>query len=431
MLLQDNYEIFTAENGREALKVFSTKSINLVLLDILMPDMSGIDVLKKIKEAGNGVEVVMVTAVSDIKIGVEAMKLGAYDYITKPFEINNVLAVVKRAIEKQSLLMEVKYLKHEIERYHEFENIVGKNKKMIELYKLIDKVSPTDSTVLILGESGTGKELVARAIHKRSLRAEKPFIAIGCAAIPEGLLECELFGAEKGAFTGAYSLKIGKFELAHRGTIFLDEVDCLSLSLQAKLLRVLQEKEAVRVGGSRSIKTDVRIVASSNKDLKKEVEAGNFREDLFYRLNVIPITLPPLRERKDDIPLLVTHFLNEYNKTMNKQIQGFSKEVIDAFIKYDWPGNIRELKNIIERIVVLVDKKIVSMHNLPIDVIMHIKVPINELPLREAQFEFERQYLLKIMEKTRWNKTRAAKALGIHRNTLLLKLNQLGLKRPQ
>jgi transcriptional regulator with PAS, ATPase and Fis domain len=207
-------------------------------------------------------------------------------------------------------------------------------------------------------------------------------------------------------------------------------VDCLSLSLQAKLLRVLQEKEAVRVGGSRSIKTDVRIVASSNKDLRKEVEAGNFREDLFYRLNVIPITLPPLRERKDDIPMLVTHFLNEYNKTINKQIQGFSKEVIDAFIKYDWPGNIRELKNIIERIVVLVDKKIVSMHNLPIDVIMHIKVPINELPLRDAQFEFERQYLLKIMEKTRWNKTRAAEVLGIHRNTLLLKLNQLGLKRP-
>jgi DNA-binding NtrC family response regulator len=320
-----------------------------------MPDMNGVEVLKAAREINPGLSVVMITAHGTIKTAVDAMKLGAFDYITKPFDMDEIKLIVKNALERSRLLGENVELKQELKGRYKFDNIVGTSKKMQEVYKIIERVAGSNATVLIRGESGTGKELVARAIHYNSPRAQKQFIAVSCAALPETLLESELFGHEKGSFTGATGQKIGRFELAHQGTLFLDEIPEVSPAVQVKLLRALQEREFERVGGTKTVKVDVRLIAATNRDLEQLVADGLFRADLYYRLQVIQVFLPSLRERTEDIPPLVEHFIQKFNKENGKEVKFLSPEAMDLVMKYDWPGNIRELENAMERCVVLAD----------------------------------------------------------------------------
>lgn len=350
------YRVLTAENGRKALDVVSSEpDVNVMICDLIMPDLNGVEVLKSAKEINPQLSVVMITAHGTIKTAVDAMKLGAFDYITKPFDMDEIKLVVKNAAERSELLEENIHLKQELKSRYSFEGIIGSSSKMQEVFKIVERVANSNATVLIRGESGTGKELIARAIHYNSPRAAKPFIAVSCAALPETLLESELFGYEKGAFTGAVGQKAGRFELAHQGTLFLDEVPEISPPVQVKLLRVLQEREFERVGGTKTIKVDVRLIAATNRDLEQLVAEGHFRPDLYYRLQVIQVFLPPLRERTEDIPLLVQHFIEKYNKENGKLVKGVTDETMDLLMKYRWPGNVRELENVIERGVVLAD----------------------------------------------------------------------------
>jgi len=432
-VLAKDYDLSFATQGVEALRILSTKDVNLVLLDVRMPGMDGIEVLRRIREANEHTDVIVVTAVKSLKTAVEAIKLGAFDYITKPFDIHEILALIKRVVEKQELVKEVLYLRGEVARDHRFENLVGRNAWMQEIYALITRIADNNATVFLNGESGTGKEVLARAIHQQSNRNHRPFVAVNCAAIPSELLESELFGHEKGAFTGAIATKVGKFELANGGTLFLDEVGSMRFDLQAKILRGLQEREIERVGGTRIIKFDVRVIAATNRDLKKAVEEGTFREDLYYRLNVVPITLPPLRQRRDDVPLLVEHFIAKYNREFNRRVKGFSAGATAALYQYDWPGNVRELENVIERAVALAQSETISLRELPLDIFILGRDMIEDiqkggLGLREARSQFERHYILTILEKVHWNQTEAARILGLHRNTLLWKLQRLNIE---
>mgnify|MGYP003767032177 CR=1 FL=1 len=353
---KDGYQVQTAENGRKALDILATDpNLNVAVCDLIMPDMNGVEVLKAAKEINPRLSVVMITAHGTIKTAVDAMKLGAFDYITKPFDMDEIKLIVKNALERSRLLGENVELKQELKGRYKFDNIVGNSGKMQEVYKVIERVAASNATVLIRGESGTGKELVARAIHYNSPRAQKQFVAVSCAALPETLLESELFGHEKGAFTGAVGQKAGRFELAHQGTLFLDEVPEITPAVQVKLLRALQEREFERVGGTKTVKVDVRLIAATNRDLEQLVADGQFRADLYYRLQVIQIFLPALRERREDIPSLVEHFIAKFNKENGKQAKFLSPEAMDLVMKYDWPGNIRELENAIERCVVLAD----------------------------------------------------------------------------
>ncbi len=435
-VLAKDYDLLFATQGPEALRILSTQEVNLVLLDIRMPGMDGIEVLRRIKELNEQTDVIVVTAVKSLKTAVEAIKLGAFDYITKPFDIHEILALIKRVVEKQELMKEVLYLRSEVAE-HRFENLVGRNTRMQEIYALITRIADNNATVILSGESGTGKEVLARAIHQQSNRSHRPFVAVNCAAIPSELLESELFGHEKGSFTGAIATKVGKFELATGGSLFLDEVGSMRLDLQAKILRALQEREIERVGGTRTIKIDVRVIAATNLDLKKAVEEGTFREDLYYRLNVVPITLPPLRQRRDDIPLLVEHFMAKYNREFNRKVKGFSAGATAALYQYDWPGNVRELENVIERAVALAQSENISLRELPLDISILGRDMIEDiqkvgLSLREARSYFEKQYILNILEKVQWNQTEAARLLGLHRNTLSWKVQRLGIEtRPQ
>lgn len=424
MMLEKDYHVITAKNGREAIKIVKKKPLDLILLDIRMPEVSGIDVLKTIKEIDDTVDVIMITAVITVSTAVEAMKKGAYDYITKPFDIDALQALVKNAIEKRRLLKENMYLKSVVESEHEFEKIVGRTKGIKEIFGLIKDVAKnSSSTVLITGESGTGKELVARAIHNQGKRKENLFVTVNCAAIPENLIESELFGHEKGSFTGAFERRIGKFELASGGTLFLDEISSLPYPMQAKLLRALQEKEIERIGGSKPIPVDVRIIAATNTDLKEQVKKGNFREDLFFRLNVIPINIPPLRERPGDIPLLINHFLHIFNKEFHKKIKGFKKSALAHLTTYHWPGNVRELENLMERLVALSSENYLAKEKLPPEITKTKLAPGAEdnyaLSLKEASRRFEADFINKVLQKAGGSKSKAAKMLGIHRNTLL------------
>jgi two-component system response regulator AtoC len=436
LILERDYEVLAAQNGQEALEIISRKKIDLVFLDIQMPGgMSGLEVLKRIKDSGETIAVVMVTAANTAKIAVEAMKLGALDYLPKPFDPEEIEALAKKALENNELVKEVVYFRSQVEPTL-FENIVGRSKPMQEVYSVISKVAPTDVTMLIEGESGTGKELVARAIHFQSRRKDKPFLAINCAGIPDTLLETELFGYEKGAFTGADRQKLGRFELAHEGTLFLDEVSSLRLDMQGKILRALQQKEIERVGGVKTIPIDVRILAASNVDLMKAVKEGKFREDLYYRLNVVPIALPPLRDRREDIESLLDYFLKIFNKKFNKKIAGISKAAVTYLEEYAWPGNIRELENMMERLVVLSDREIIDTHDLPFDIFLKSKYSIENgirksLILKDARDIFEKDYIQAVLERTSWNQTAAARLLGIHRNTLMMKTDQLGLRKDE
>jgi DNA-binding NtrC family response regulator len=432
-ILEDTCEVCTAGNGVEALDTLAREDIHLVILDLKLPDMEGLEVLLRIKEMDEYIGVIVVTAVGDVKTAVRAMQAGSSEYMVKPFDVETLQAVVSRTLERQALMKEVLYLRSEVEGYHPFVDIVGRDEKMLEIFELIKRVADSDATVLITGESGTGKELIARAIHQQSQRVQRPFIAVNCTAIPEHLIESELFGHERGAFTGAVQRRIGKFELAHTGTLFLDEIGSMRLDMQAKLLRVLQEREIERVGGERTIKVDVRVVAATNADLRELVKTKAFRDDLYYRLNVIPIYVPPLRARKADIPLLVPYFLDKFNRQFNRRMRGFSPAAMEAMEAYDWPGNVRELENIVERLVVISKHEMIQLRELPLD-LQSSHTPLVErldaegYDLRKAVQQFEREYIRRVLEKTRWNQTAAARILGIHRNTLLGKIEQLDLR---
>ncbi len=429
-VLAKDYNLLFATQGPEALRLLSTQDINLVLLDIRMPGMDGIEVLRRIKDLNEQTDVIVVTAVKSLKTAVEAIKLGAFDYITKPFDIHEILALIKRVVEKQELLREVLYLRSEVAE-HRFENLVGRNARMQEIYTLITRIADNNATVILSGESGTGKEVLARAIHQQSNRSHRPFVAINCAAIPSELLESELFGHEKGSFTGAIATKVGKFEMATGGSLFLDEVGSMRLDLQAKILRALQEREVERVGGTRTIKIDVRVIAATNRDLKKAVEEGTFREDLYYRLNVVPITLPDLKDRQEDIPLLANHFVQKFTQESNSNIREISKEAMGILLSYPWPGNVRELENVIERAVTLGRGPAIQPGDLP----PHLAGgagPVEKALAQEATLEdLERDYIRAVLRRTKGHQIRAAAILGIDRRTLYRKIRRYGIKPTQ
>ncbi len=433
VLLEDEFQVHTAETGEIGLDLLRHQDVHIVLLDIRLPGIDGIEVLRRIKALDENVDVIMITAVKNVRVAVEAIKLGAHDYVVKPFEIDEILSLLRRTLEHQNLLREVLYLRAEVDRYLEMGNIVGRSPKMRQIYDLITRVADTNATVLISGESGVGKELIARAIHQQSQRRGNPFVAVNCAAISEHLVESELFGHERGAFTGAVGMHRGKFELANTGTLLLDEVGSLRLDLQAKLLRVLQEHEFERVGGSKTIRTDVRIIAASNQDLRQMVAEHTFRDDLFYRLNVVPVHVSPLRDRCEDIPLLVQHFLTKYNKAYGRHVQGFTPEALAILTYYHWPGNVRELENVIARLVAISRQRLLDVDDMPLDLISVRGQLVNDLfatgaDLRQAKAEFERHYILQTLEKHDWNQTETAKSLGVHRNTLLTKMDILHIR---
>ncbi|MCX7995681.1 MAG: sigma-54 dependent transcriptional regulator [candidate division WOR-3 bacterium] len=408
-----------AGTGREAIQIFKREKINLVILDLRLPDIDGIDVLRELKNIDTDAKFIIMTAFGTIERAVEAMKLGACDFLTKPFDTQQLITSVKNIIQEQKAYYENILLKEMVSNIHGFPEIVGKSEAIKKPIELLKKVAPTETTVLLLGESGTGKELFARACHSLSPRKDNPFVTINCAAIPSELLENELFGSEKGAFTGAVSRKIGKFELAHQGTIFLDEVGDLGLDLQAKLLRVIQEKTFERLGGTVSIKVDVRIIAASNKDLNNLVNEKKFREDLYYRLSVFPITIPPLRERKEDIPLLVEHFLKKLKS--NKKI---SDSALQKLKEYEWPGNVRELENTIERANILAQDIINPEHILlPVRTKRQPVSEIENMDLKTASRYgrewAEAELIKRTLEKTEWNKAEAARRLRVSYKTLL------------
>ncbi len=431
LILDDDYDVLEAGDGTQALETVRATQVDLVLLDIRLPDLDGIQVLERIKALDDNVEVILVTAVQTVRTAVAAMKLGAFDYVTKPFEEDEIVPLVRRALEKRALDREVAYLRSELARQRDFEELVGRHPSMLRLYQLIEQVARAPVTALIVGESGTGKELVARAIHHQGPARDAPFVPVNVAAIPEALLESELFGHERGAFSGAAQKKLGKFELAHGGTLFLDEIATLRVDLQAKILRALQEREIERVGGTRRIKIDVRVVTATNADLKRAIQMGALREDLYYRLNVVQIAVPPLRERAEDIPLLVEHFIRKYSVQFHKRIAGVSPDALEVLQAYAWPGNVRELSNIVERAVALGDGETIQAKDLPIDLLipeLRGKAE-DDLPLKEARDQFERQLVLQVLERVNGNLSEAARLLGLHRNALQAKLKAWGVRR--
>ena len=430
-ILKEDFEVLEAADGAAGLDIIRSRRVDVALLDVRMPGESGPVVLPRILGLSESIAVILITAVPHVRTAVEAIKAGAYDYVIKPFDVDEILALVRQAAQQRVLEREVLYLRSELDRTHGFNELVGRHPSMVRLYELIAQVAQTHATVLITAESGTGKELVARAIHRQSARRGQPFVAVNLAA---KLLESELFGHEKGAFTGAHARKPGKFELAHGGTLFLDEVGSLRIELQAKLLRALQEREVERLGGTRTIPVDVRVIAASNIDLREATRTRAFREDLFYRLNVVPLSVPPLRARKDDIPLLADHFVTKYSREFKKDVRGISRSALPPLQAYNWPGNVRELENIIERSVALATHPVLQMEDLPIELALHENGPgrgdrdPSSLTLKEARDRFEQAYVLRALEHEDWNQSRAARRLGVHRNTLIARLAAWGIR---
>ena len=427
-LSRDGNRVAVAEDGLKGLALLKRESFDLVILDLKMPGLSGMEVLKKIKEDNPEATVIVITGYATVESAVEAMKRGAYDFIPKPFTPDSLRAIVKRALDRRELALENVLLRSELKASFGPEVIIGQSESMKKVEELVRKVGPTDTTVLISGESGTGKELVARAIHCHSSRRDKPFVAVDCGSLVENLFESELFGHVKGSFTGATATKYGRFELANGGTLFFDEIGNISINIQTKLLRVLQEREITKVGSSQVIKVDVRIVAATNKDLQKAVKREVFREDLFYRLSVVPITLPPLRERRNDIPLLANHFLKKYNRKRRKDIRAISGRAMKALVQYDWPGNVRELENAIERAVVLSENDVVK----PPDLLYYgltVETPSSS-DTGEAKrlIDVEREHIAKTLKMFNGHKGKTAEWLGIDRKTLRLKLRRYGIE---
>lgn len=436
VLAQQGYDTTTAADGFAALELSKREFFHIVLSDLMMPEMGGVELLRQLKDISPSTVCIIFTGYATIETAVEAIKAGAYDYITKPFRVEEIEVVLKRALEYQRLHHENINLRRQLKAKYKFENIVSDNDKMRLVFELVEKVSDSDSTVLIYGESGTGKELIARAIHYNSYRQDKPLVPINCGAIPGELLESELFGYEKGAFTGANSLRIGRFELANGGTVFLDEIGDMSPALQVKILRVLQEREFERVGGTRTIKIDVRIIAATNKNLDELVANHQFREDLYYRLNVIPVQLPPLRDRKSDIPLLVAYFIDRFNAEKKRHIEGIAPEATDMLMRYHWPGNVRELENLIERITILKGSGVITPDDLPEKlsqsfsdgVVPEVDIPNGGLNFDDAVQAFERQLLTKALQRTHGVKSKAAELLSMNRTTLVEKVKKLQLE---
>jgi DNA-binding NtrC family response regulator len=437
LLSEVGYEVLGAQDGVEAMEMVVEHSFNLVITDLKMPKGDGLQVLEEVKKVNPQIMVIICTGYGTVDTAVKAMRLGAYDYITKPIKTEEMKLVVQRAMDYQRLQAENVLLQKQLKTKYRFKNLIGDSDLMQQVFQFIEKIAATSSTVLICGESGTGKELVAKAIHYNSDRKDEPMIPVNCGAIPEDLLESELFGYEKGAFTGAIKTRIGRFELADRGTIFLDEIGDMSPGLQVKILRVLQEHEFERVGGVKSIKVDIRIVAATHRDLEKAVKQGVFREDLYYRLNVIPITIPPLRERTSDIPLLTHHFMKKFNRGKKQNIKGVSQESMNTLLRYHWPGNVRELENIIERMVILKGEGIIEKEDLPekllgaewSDGIPSLEIPESGISFNTAVSEFEKELMLRALNKTNWIKNRAAKLLQLKRTTLIEKMKKIQLTR--
>lgn len=431
-LSKEGYEAEGAEDGMAALKKLEESRFDIVVADLKLPKMDGMELLKHVKEKYQDTEVIIMTAYGTIESAVSAMKIGAHDYLTKPFPTEELLLKVQRLIKYQALAKENILLHNQLDERYGIDNIIGKNKRMQEIYELIKTIAPGESNVVIYGESGTGKELVTHAIHHNSLRKNGPFIKVSCATLSESILESELFGHEKGAFTGALNRKPGRFELADGGTIFLDDVDDMSPLVQVKILRVLQEREFERVGGTETVKVNVRVVAASKKDLGESVKTGKFREDLYYRLNVIAIHLPPLRERKDDVPLLVYHFLKKYAVKSGKKIEEISPDALSRMLEYNWPGNIRELENAIERAVALSRGIILTVKDLPTLIAQgEPQMAITEkspTTIEGIVKDAEKEHIIRILRETGGKKNETAKILGISRKTLWekMKLYKLG-----
>jgi two-component system response regulator HydG len=431
-LTLEGYQIFECEDGSEAISRVADEFFDLILMDNRMSKIDGIEALKEIKKISPGIPVIIITAYASVETAVQALQAGAHDYLTKPLDIEELKIKIHQTLEYWRLKQENILQKRRLENLFDASRIIGRAPKMKQVLETVATVALSEASVLILGESGTGKELIANALHQGSNRAEKRFVKVNCAALPETLLESELFGHEKGAFTGAIARKAGRFELADSGTIFLDEIGEMALATQAKLLRVLQEREFEPLGSTRTVKVNIRIIAASNRNLEEEVKKGEFREDLFYRLNVVPIKLPPLRERKEDIPILTEHFLKIYNEKNGRKIQGFHPRALDALMRYNWPGNIRELENVVERGVILTRDDYLTYSDLPEGLRDAPGDPVSEeacTGIRPGMTirEMERELILKTLDENEGNRTRSARTLGITRRTLQHKLKEYGL----
>jgi DNA-binding NtrC family response regulator len=438
LLDRKGYQVVTAQRLDEARSFMSPeKPFDLAIVDMNLPDGNGLDLISEIKSMSPGTQVIVLTGFATIDTAIQATQKGAYHFLTKPFNVEELMSLLEKALSHKSLEQENKQLRSELGSRYQFNQIIGESEGIKNCLSLVERVAETDSTVLVTGESGTGKELIARAIHYNSHRAKHPFVAINCGAIPSELLESELFGHVKGAFTGAISNRIGRFEMADEGTLFLDEIGDLDPSMQVKILRALQERVFEPVGATKSVQVNVRVIAATNIDLDKAVKEGRFREDLYYRLNVIPIQIPALRERKTDIPVLLNHFLNQYNKNKTKVLTGFAPDALKCLVNYTWPGNIRELENLIERLSILKGFGMVETTDLPAKYRSTaanfaetgmVEIPESGLDFNSAVDQFENALILKALEKTGWNKNQAALLLRLNRTTLVEKMKKKGLK---
>jgi DNA-binding NtrC family response regulator len=419
------YEILLASNGKEALPLFKKGNVDLVITDVVMPKMDGLELLEAIKSLRPETEVIVISAQGTIEKAVQAMKSGAFDFIEKPINPRVISLLVERALEKQTLVLQNRDLRSRLEEKFHLKNIIGRSEKMVKIFELIDHIAPYDSSVLIIGESGTGKELIANSIHYRSPRAPMPFIKVSCASLSEGIIESELFGHEKGAFTGAIASRKGRFEMAHQGTLFLDEVEDIPPATQIKLLRVLQEGEFEKVGGNKTIRVNIRVIAASNRDLQEEVRKGTFREDLYYRLNVVNIRLPALRERREDIPFLVNFFIERFNQKYHMKVKGISQRAMNLLMDYQWSGNVRELENMIESILVINSPEVIDVPHLP-EEIRESKSQLEVIPIKIGTplEEVEREVLAQTLKATKGNKRRAAELLRINVRTIHRKIER-------
>jgi two-component system response regulator HydG len=429
VLTDGGYEVKEADDGQSAVEAVEKQFYDLILIDVRMTGMGGIEALKHIKKVSPGIPVIIMTAYASVETAREALKSGAFDYLTKPLDIDELKMLLERVLRHYRLEQENRYLKERLDDRFDFSNIIGTSLEMRKLFETIAQVAPSEATVLITGESGTGKEIVANAIHQNSPRRERPMIKVNCAALPETLLESELFGHEKGAFTGATSRTRGRFQMAHESTIFLDEISEMTPATQAKILRTLQEKEIELVGGSSTIKIDTRVIAATNKNIEIEIQEDRFREDLYYRLNVVRLEVPPLRKRREDIPLLVDYFLKQYVEKNRKLVKGFTPRATDAIMRYDWPGNVRELENLIERAVIMTRGDVITLDEFP-DALTDKYTETNKEPestVGKTLKDVEREMIIRTLEETGGNRTHAAKILGISRRTLQLKLKEYGI----
>jgi DNA-binding NtrC family response regulator len=428
VLAKDGHWATIVENGNLALELVKKNQFDLAFVDLKMPGIDGMEVLKQIRNLSPKTDVVIITGFGTVATAVEAMKFGAYDYIQKPFPVETIRQVLNKIVEKKNILMGSKAKQLKFDRNGQIETIIGESPRMLEVYELVQKVAPTDSTVLITGETGTGKELIAKAIHFNSLRKNKPFLTVDCSSLVETLFESELFGHVKGSFTGAIATKHGSFELANGGSFFFDEIGNISLNIQAKILRAIQEREIKRVGATETIKVDVRVIAATNTNLRQAVEDGTFREDLFYRISVIPIHLPPLRERKEDIIPLANRFLDKYNQRRFKALKGFSPKVKEIFLNYTWHGNVRELENVVERAVVIEDADEITVASLP----PHIRGTENQSEPADQEIkslgQLEKEHIIRTLKATDGNRSKTARLLGIDRKTLYDKIKRYGIE---